>query len=148
MTIGLCHALCATAQAMSIFQSELFTGIRERLSWLTERQRVLAENVANANTANYKPRDLAPPTFDAMVKASGRVMPKATHAGHMAMGPSLSPNTVEVKDYSARDIKINGNAVSLEDQMIKVSETAMDYQGMIGLLRKWQNMFKAVSTRV
>ena len=38
--------------------------LRTRMQWHQERQRVLAENVANSDTPNYKPRDLVEPAFD------------------------------------------------------------------------------------
>jgi flagellar basal-body rod protein FlgB len=38
--------------------------LRTRMQWHQERQRVLAENVANAETPRYRARDLAPPNFD------------------------------------------------------------------------------------
>ena len=35
------------------------------MQWHQERQRVLAENVSNSDTPNFKPRDLVEPKFDA-----------------------------------------------------------------------------------
>ena len=39
--------------------------LRTRMQWHHERQRVLAENIANSDTPNFKPRDLVEPRFDA-----------------------------------------------------------------------------------
>src|SRR4029079_13773086 len=38
--------------------------LRTKMQWHQERQRVLAENISNANTPNFKPRDLVEPKFD------------------------------------------------------------------------------------
>ena len=38
--------------------------LRTRMQWHQERQRVLAENVANSDTPNFKPRDLVEPKFN------------------------------------------------------------------------------------
>ena len=49
---------------MAITDLPLFSMLRTRMQWHQERQRLLAENVANADTPNYRPRDLAPPNFE------------------------------------------------------------------------------------
>ena len=49
---------------MAITDLPLFSMLRTRMHWHQERQRVLAENVSNANTPEFRPRDLAPPQFD------------------------------------------------------------------------------------
>ena len=46
---------------MPISDIPIFSMLRTRMQWHQERQRVLAENVANADTPNYRPRDLSPP---------------------------------------------------------------------------------------
>ncbi|HWW11780.1 MAG TPA: flagellar basal body protein, partial [Brevundimonas sp.] len=50
----------------------LLSQIKGRLSWLDERQRVIAENVANADTPGYVGRDLNAPTdFAAALRNGG-----------------------------------------------------------------------------
>ena len=49
---------------MAISNIPLFSMLRTKMHWHQERQRVLAENVANADTPRFQPRDLAPPQFD------------------------------------------------------------------------------------
>ena len=44
---------------MVITDLPLFSMLRTRMHWHQERQRVLAENVSNANTPEFRPRDLA-----------------------------------------------------------------------------------------
>jgi flagellar basal-body rod protein FlgB len=46
---------------MPITDIPILSMLRTRMEWHQERQHVLAENVANADTPNYRPRDLAPP---------------------------------------------------------------------------------------
>ena len=45
----------------------LFSLISGRMSWLSARQSVLAENVANGDTPNYVARDLKPLDFQNMI---------------------------------------------------------------------------------
>ncbi len=49
---------------MSINDLPVLSALRTRMQWHQERQRVLAENVANSDTPNFKPRDLVEPKLD------------------------------------------------------------------------------------
>ena len=57
---------------MSINDIPALAALRTRMQWHQERQRVLAENISNSDTPNFKPRDLIEPKFDAQgANASG-----------------------------------------------------------------------------
>ncbi len=49
---------------MGIADIPIFSMLRTRMEWHQTRQKVLAENVANADTAGYRPRDLVAPNFE------------------------------------------------------------------------------------
>ncbi|MFL6792365.1 MAG: flagellar basal body protein, partial [Bradyrhizobium sp.] len=49
---------------MAINDLPILSGLRTKMQWHQERQRVLAENISNSDTPNFKPRDLVEPTFD------------------------------------------------------------------------------------
>src|ERR1700726_1361132 len=49
---------------MSINDLPVLSALRTKMQWHQERQRVLAENVSNSDTPNFKPRDLVQPKFD------------------------------------------------------------------------------------
>ena len=57
---------------MAITDLPLFSMLRTRMQWHQERQRLLSENVANSDTPNFRPRDLAPLSFDRMTPTVGR----------------------------------------------------------------------------
>src|ERR1700693_1455665 len=61
---------------MAITDIPMLSMLRTRLQWSQERQRVLAENVANADTPSYRARDLVPPKFEA--PAAGAAAPVTT----------------------------------------------------------------------
>ena len=48
---------------MSIGDLPVLSALRTRMQWHQERQRVLAENVANSDTPKFRPRDLVEPEF-------------------------------------------------------------------------------------
>jgi flagellar basal-body rod protein FlgB len=115
---------------MAITDIPILSMLRTRLQWTQERQRVLAENVANADTPRYQARDLAPLKFEASGDDPASVSSVAlatTEPGHLAgFGLSRAPFHVQTKDNY--EVRPTGNAVSLEDEMMKVAANQMDYQ--------------------
>ena len=55
---------------MPISDIPILSMLRERMEWHQERQHVLAENVANADTSNFQAKDLAPPDFERQLSAA------------------------------------------------------------------------------
>lgn len=138
----------AVTPPMNLSKLPLFSLISQRLGWLTERHKVLAENVANADTPNYKARDLKPVKFEAMMAAAsgaGRLQPAATADRHIAPrgADAAKANAVRNNDETT----LSGNSVSIEREMMKVAETATDYQLVTNLYRKQIGMIKAVIGR-
>ncbi|MBV9557989.1 MAG: flagellar basal body rod protein FlgB, partial [Pseudolabrys sp.] len=85
---------------MPITDIPILSMLRTRLEWHQERQRVLAENVANADTANYRARDLAQPKLEtsriATAAPATQVALAQTESGHIkGMGLSASSFQVE-----------------------------------------------------
>ena len=53
----------------------LLSMLRTRMTWLHQRQDVLSQNVANADTPGYVARDLKPLDFKDMLHAASRARP-------------------------------------------------------------------------
>ena len=64
----------------------LFDLAFQRSQWLTVRQSVVAENIANANTPNYRARDVEP--FEATLEKSELAM-AGSSSGHIL--PAIFP---------------------------------------------------------
>jgi flagellar basal-body rod protein FlgB len=116
---------------MAITDIPILSMLRTRLQWAQERQRVLAENVANADTAHYRARDLAPLKFEAPGEA-GSVAPSTvalttTEPGHIA-GFGASAAQFRTESKGNYEVRPTGNAVSIEEEMMKVAANQMDYQ--------------------
>jgi len=118
----------------------LFRMISQQLHWLGQRQEVLSQNVANADTPGYQARDLQPLAFgDALQQAALR--PAVTHAGHL-LGKSADPAAAKVKTITPWEVSPDGNGVVLEQQMTQLAETQADYQMATELYRKQIGMLK------
>ena len=121
----------------------IFAVLSKRMDWLSQRQKVLADNIANADTPNYRPRDLNPSEFQRILRdRSPDVNPRATNAAHL-QGTALrgGPARVERQEKSW-ETSPSGNAVVIEEQLLKVSETQSDYELMTNLYRKHMAMFR------
>ena len=125
----------------------LFKAMMSRMAWLTERQQVLAQNVANADTPNCKPRDLKAVSFRDLVagSSSGKLQVAATRANHLVPAAASSAFRADVE----RNVELSpsGNGVNIEDQMLKVSSTANEYQMTANLYRRQIGMLKTVLGR-
>lgn len=127
---------------MDIGHLPLFAALSKRMSWLTARQTVLAENVANANTPGYVAKDLKELDFKSLIGNSQRGGPlqlAADQPGHIApTAPNNLAPIVAVND----DKSLDGNGVSLEAQMMKVSTNAADYSLITTLYKQNISMIK------
>ena len=120
----------------------LFSMLRQRMSWLHQRQDLLSQNVANSDTPGYTARDLKALNFeDAMKSATSGGSMMTTNARHIAMSPTTSSS---FDDMAAPDVEANpnGNSVSLEMEMIKVSDTQAQFQAASNLYAKAMSMMK------
>lgn len=124
---------------MGLIDIPIFSMLRTRLEWAQARQRVLAENVANSDTPNFRPRDLAQPKFDSL--SSGPVRLATTESGHLP-GLGSSGDGFRSEKRGAYDLKPAGNAVNIEDEMLKVAANQMDYQAVTALYTRSLNLLK------
>lgn len=131
---------------MDLSNIPLFAMLTRRMAWLNRRQEVLAENVANADTPDYRPRDLKPLDFAEMARAhAARLDLWTTQAGHIAnVARPTAPFAVQ---EDARHGSSAGGETALEDQLMKVAETGMAYQLVTSLYRKHVDMIKAALGR-
>ncbi len=129
---------------MAITDIPIFTMLRTRLAWAQERQRLLAENVANSDTPNYRARDLAPLKFPDPAKVSGAnvstVSLVRTETGHMSLG-GLGGSQFGTST-AGYDTRPTGNAVNLEQEMMKVSANQMEYQAATALYSRSLGLLK------
>jgi flagellar basal-body rod protein FlgB len=131
---------------MPISELPILSMLRTKMHWHQERQRVLAENVANADTPKFRPRDLEPPKFDPPQSQQATAVTLArTDPSHLGgLGGGLQFGTQRPTRY---DVKPAGNAVSLEDEMMKVSANQMDYQAATSLYSRSMGLFRTALGR-
>jgi flagellar basal-body rod protein FlgB len=127
---------------MNLDKLPLFGLINRRMNWLTQRHTVLAQNVANADSPGYGPRDLTDQSFRRMLFGGPpRVTMAATSNTHLAaIRRSDEFRSDKTKDFY--EAAPSGNAVILEEQLMKVSETQGAYRLATNLYSKHVSMLK------
>lgn len=114
---------------MSFTDLPVFSMLRENMRWLGQRQSVLAENVANADTPGYRARDLQEQDFHAMLSRA--------QAGDASSGGS--PIEENREPY---EVTLSGNSVALDEQLMKVADTSARYQLATNLYTKHLSMLR------
>jgi len=129
---------------MSINDLPVLSVLRTKMQWHQERQRVLSENVSNSDTPNFKPRDLVEPKFDAAGTpggAMGSLAMMRTSASHIAPAGG-GADSFDQNKRAGFQTRPAGNAVNLEDEMLKVSANQMDYAAVTSLYSKSLHLLK------
>lgn len=109
----------------------LFGALKTKMRWHQGRQRILAENVANADSPDYRARDLKTPSFRDLVKpsqAAADVAPARTDPAHLVGFRLSNDPTFGKLGNTDWEVTPEGNGVVIEDQMIKIADNQMDYQ--------------------
>jgi flagellar basal-body rod protein FlgB len=125
---------------MAITDLPLFSMLKTRMRWLEERQKLLAENVANSNTPNYQGRDLKQLDFRSQLEASlspTSVRLNVTQPGHIGGATGAGPNP-----SGGFEATPGQGTVILEDEMMKVAQTQLDHQTAISLYTRGLGMIK------
>ena len=131
---------------MSLTGSPLVSMLKTRMHWHQTRQKLLAENVANADTPGFQPKDLKVPTFtpDGAV-TGGALEPLRTDPNHLVSMPSRAGE--DQRQARRFEVTPSGNAVSLEDEMLKVAQNQSDYQLAASLYQKSLQMLRTAVGR-
>lgn len=123
--------------------SDLFNLAQKRLTYLAERQNVLASNIANANTPRFRSADLQP--FASVLQRLAPVEPARTEPGHMA-GTIPAVVAASVADpMTGRSI--DGNTVQIDQQLTKVADTEAAQNLVTTIWKKYVGMFNTALGR-
>ena len=116
------------------------------LDHASARQSVVAQNIANADTPDYRARDIEP--FEAMYdRLSGRELAmRATRKGHI--GAVQDNPKFEASEATAFGAEApNGNNVSLEDQMFRGAQVKGQHDLALGIYQKSLTILRTAVAR-
>jgi flagellar basal-body rod protein FlgB len=137
---------------MSVTDLPILGLLRTRMQWHQTRQKVLSENVANADLPGFKPRDLANPDlgrgrrgtpgagFGALALAQPVGTAGAglavTSPAHIAIAQGGDGPGAESRQIKGFEVRPSGNGVNLEEEMMKAGDNQADYQLASSLYQK------------
>lgn len=128
----------------------LFNGLNDKMAYLAQRQKTLATNISNADTPGFRPNDLKTPDFASVMRVSAGNTPQLpmakTAAGHVSGLTRVALGNQEAKEIAQRrtyEVSPTGNAVDIEEQMMKSSQTNMDYQLITNLYGKNMDLLRS-----
>jgi flagellar basal-body rod protein FlgB len=140
------HAL----PVMTLDDMPIFATLKSRLSYLADRQQVIAQNVANANTPGYTPKDLKPFTIpgQGVSAATLALAPTSTSPMHLTPPGSIA-GSPGVKPVAAADSEttLNGNSVVLEEEMMKMNQARTDYDAAVSFYEHALALIQTASKR-
>lgn len=122
---------------MNLGDSSFFGLLRERLGQLSERQRLISENIANSATPGYVPRDLDTSAFQQMLasQADGASL-RMTQTSPAHMSAAAGSPEAQIVSHADSETTIDGNAVVLEEQTMRGAETRMAFETGVALYQK------------
>lgn len=143
---------------MSLTDSPYFSLLKTRMSFLNDRQKILADNVANASTPKFVPKDMDQEAFN---RSISKLVPNSfggvgvnpvqsislatTNSGHIgSKSETISSNAIKSPDS---EVTMDGNAVVLEEQMIKAADTRMNYDIALGLYQKGLQLMRLAARK-
>lgn len=136
----------------------VLTLLRESLGFHSQRQSVLADNIANADTPNFVPRDIEEAQFHRALQNELRgsastatsVAMAANRPGHItpAGGDGTSSRSYRAVSAPDSETTVNGNAVSLEEQMVRAQDNRIRYETALGLYEKSLGLIRMASRPV
>ncbi|MBL6454124.1 flagellar biosynthesis protein FlgB [Belnapia sp. T6] len=124
---------------MDLTRSPTIALAERRIAWLEERQRVLAQNIANADTPGYLPRDIG-----AFAQSLSDAMAMARTAGSHLEGRT---GVARARAERGAERAANGNGVSLDREALKVADTDTAHALATGLYRRWIGLFRTALGR-
>lgn len=133
---------------MAIGDLAVFAALKQKMHWHQTRQGLLAENIANAETPGYRGRDLKAFTFSDEMRnqSSANLTTAATQSGHFSTQTS---NTDGFAAQKLRNFEVTpeGNGITLEDEMMKVTSNQMEYQAATTLYTRSMRLMRTALGR-
>lgn len=122
----------------------------EKMRWLAQRQSVLAQNIANADTPKYMPSDLIPLSFkdflsddktplvrtNPMHRTLNSEETRVAKTNAMHMSPDADGKAQVRESRRPFETSIDKNGVILDEQWAKVDETRAQHEQISALFKK------------
>jgi len=109
-------------------------GVHDKALLLFERRtQLLAENIANADTPNYKARDI---DFNSILQEANvdQVNMNSTHEGHISLSTGVADQQIQYR--TPDQTSIDGNSVNIQKEKAAFAENSVRYQTTLNVLSR------------
>ena len=128
---------------MDLNDVTLFAAVKKRLNWLSQRQEVLAQNIANSDTPKYRTKDLKPYEFQELIRRENMQLNMvSSEAGHMPGQRKRIRDFSEQTERHPFETAPDGNSVVLEEQLSKLNESQINHKLTTNLYKKHLAMIR------
>ena len=115
----------------------IFDLAARQAAWLATRQAAVSENIANANTPGYAPKDVKP-FVDQLAGLGATLLTTSTR--HM-QADNVVGAVATMNRGAAWDRSHSGNSVRVDQELIKASEVRSGYALNVAVTRAFSRMF-------
>jgi flagellar basal-body rod protein FlgB len=118
---------------MTLDDIPVFAMLKSRLTYLADRQQMIAQNVANSDTPGYTPKDLKPFQIPGAAGALALAPVATTLTSPMHLSPPATGQASGAKPVASPDSEttLNGNSVVLEEEMMKMGQSRTEYDAAV-----------------
>jgi flagellar basal-body rod protein FlgB len=122
---------------MSALRTDIFSIAEQRLAWTSQRQAVLAQNIANVSTPGYQAKDM--PDFQQMLAGTTGVQPVRTDPKHL--GGTIDPGSTTRLSSETSITTADKNGVRMEEQLMKVADTETLHSTVTAIFKTYMTLF-------
>ena len=131
----------------------LFQAMNAKMKYLDQRQKVISQNIANADTPDYKARDLTNVDFGTVLKKVQKDSDKVPNVRMVATNSHHLPMPNDIENARIRNQKVvyetapDKNGVVMEEQLVKANDVQMNYNLMLNLYKSNVDMMRTALGR-
>ncbi len=125
-----------------IFDTQATQATQASLDALWLRTQVIADNLANADTPNYKEKDVS---FEQILSGRYKARPEAEQNGRGAGTDGTPVYRTMIAEESGTDVRVDGNNVQLEQQQTALWKTYAQYSY---LLQRFQGYYGTINSTI
>lgn len=130
----------------SLFSDNAIRAAILSLDGLSQRQNIIANNIANVDTPGYRAQEI---DFESVLKhildGSGSLQLASTNSAHL--GGISSGSFYQVQERPGGTTRADGNNVDIDTELLDMSETGIQYQAVSQELSKKLELLKTIASR-
>lgn len=133
---------------MDMFGLSIVNLAKNKLDYLTERQKIIASNIANSDTPGYLSQDIEEPDFASMVKNSSSMKMTVTNPKHMTTAPIQGGMYKVYTPKPDTALTIDGNGVQIEEQLNEAAKVKTEHEKVLTIYNKYKSMLQTANTKI